>query len=455
MALSKAKAVEAARAIIQEGRAEEMPRLDRIHRALQPHKPGDPARVGVPNDAPEILRQLAIKSETNFLPLVVETFSQAKVDGYYSSTDPTRTAPAWRWWQKNRMDARQTGIHRSATTYGGAYATVLPGDTGPVIKGYSPRRMTAVYSDLEDEWPMMGLDVDGRMLKLFDEEQVYYIGAENPLRSGFGSDLMHLGAADLQYIEARTHGSGATPIVRFRDRMLLEGEEQFGIVEPLMTIQGRLDETIWQTVSIQFVAAFKQRYVTGWVPESEADQMAMGASEAWFFKDDNVKVGQFEESDLTRLLESKDSALRDLSAIGQIPAQNLGVKGISNISSETLAALEAGKDRKQDEITTSLGESWEQVMRLSSHLEGDIASAEDYSGEVRWKDATARSFAQTVDGLGKIGTMLHVPDEILWEQIPGWTPQMIERAKVLRKQADSMGELQRFLEAEGNDEPGR
>jgi hypothetical protein len=57
------------------------------------------------------------------------------------------------------MDARQTGIHRAAMQYGAAYATVLPGDTGPVIHGYSPRRMTAIYQDPEiDDWPFMAID---------------------------------------------------------------------------------------------------------------------------------------------------------------------------------------------------------------------------------------------------------------------------------------------------------
>jgi hypothetical protein len=30
---------------------------------------------------------------------------------------------------------------------------------------------------------------------------------------------------------------GVCPVVRFRDRMLLEGDEQFGIIEPLIDIQ--------------------------------------------------------------------------------------------------------------------------------------------------------------------------------------------------------------------------
>jgi hypothetical protein len=45
-------------------------------------------------------------------------------------------------------------------------------------------------------------------------------------------------------------------------------------------------------------------------------------------------------------IESKQSAVRDMAAIGQMPAQNLGVDALSNISEATLAGLETGKKRK-------------------------------------------------------------------------------------------------------------
>jgi hypothetical protein len=90
------------------------------------------------------------------------------------------------------MDARQTGVHRSALQYGASYASILPGDKAPVIHGYSPRRMTAIYEDTDvDEWPMMALDVNGPMLRLFDEECVYHIGVESYPAHRPGRDGAH------------------------------------------------------------------------------------------------------------------------------------------------------------------------------------------------------------------------------------------------------------------------
>jgi hypothetical protein len=65
---------------------------------------GDPAGRARRDD-----RSWPRKASTNFLPLVVDTFSQVmKVDGYYT---PARRKPSpWQWWLRNRFGARQTGI---------------------------------------------------------------------------------------------------------------------------------------------------------------------------------------------------------------------------------------------------------------------------------------------------------------------------------------------------------
>ncbi|MGZ9829873.1 phage portal protein [Tsukamurella ocularis] len=463
MTLNKRDALDAAQQIMSGARAWEAHRLDLIHRAMQPARDIEgpnvlnsseplqrwqdangvnPLDVIVPADAPPAMHRMAGKSRTNFLPLVVDTFGQVmKVDNYLSS-DGQSSPASWKDWQRNRFDARQTGVHRAALTYGASYVTVLPGDdeNGPAWRGVSPRNMTAIYADSDDEWPMMALEVDRKLVKLYDEENVYYLGAENTPKDLFAAPNWAT-VAELEFIEAREHGVGRCPVVRFRDKMLLDGEEQFGIVEPLMTIQQRINETNFGMLVTQYFAAFRQRYVMGWYPESEAEQARAFAGDTWLFKDADVKVGQFEESSPEYYIRSKASAIQDLGANAQLPIQNFGSDGISNISAETLSALETGMSRKSDEITTSFGESWEQVFRLSAHIAGDEKAAADFGAEVKWRDVTARSFAQTVDGLGKLGQMLGVPDEILWEDIPNWTREKVARAQAMREETDPLARM--------------
>jgi hypothetical protein len=465
VALSKQQALEAARNIAFGPRIAEQPRLDYIAHAVNPRRayaqawdqpgimtPGyDAPTVEMPEKAPAVMRNLAWKSRTNFLPLILDTFAQVmKADGYLEANGAP--SKAWDYWQSNGLDARQTGIHRSALQFGVSYATILPGDKGPAIEGYSPRRMTAVYQDPGvDDWPMMALDVNGPAVTLYDEEMRYRIGVENFPVSGLGAALM-LPTTGQQwvFIDAEPHGMEFCPVARFRDRMLLQGEEQLGIIEPLVDIQHRIDETTFGMMTAQYFAAFKQRYVIGWYPKSEAEKLKAEVSSFWAFDDKDVKVGEFSETDLTRYIASKSSALSDLSAIAQVPASSLGssTAAMRNVSPEAVASNDAGQDRKGSEIKTSFGETWELVLRTAAAIDGDRQAAEDTSSQIRWRDMTTTSSGAIVDALGKMAQMLGVPVEMLWPRIPGWTDQDQDKATELLKSGDALDHLIGELKAQ-------
>ncbi|HEY5201353.1 MAG TPA: phage portal protein [Acidothermaceae bacterium] len=472
MVFSKAQALEAARNIWSGPRVLEAERLNFIASAVNPRRAysawlnaplglrefGAPT-VEMPEDAPQVMKNLAWKARTNFLPLILDVFSQViKADGYIEANGIP--SDAWRYWQVNGLDARQTGIHRSALEFGASYASILPGSMNsapaPVIKGYSPRRMTAVYQDPDiDDWPMMALDVNGPMLRLFDETSVYRIGIEQYPISGLGAALTINPGQQFVYLDQQSHGLDFCPVARFRDRMLLHGEEQFGIVEQLIDMQRRIDETTFGMLTAQYFAAFKQRYVIGWVPQSQMEQLKAEVSSFWAFKDDTVKVGEFTETDLTRYITSKDSALSDMAAIAQVPASSLGNSATSmrNVSPEAVASNDAGQDRKGMEIKTSFGETWELVLRTAALLDGDTAAASDTSSQIRWRDMSTTSPGAIVDALGKLQQMLGIPAEMLWERIPGWTDQDQARAIDLIKSGDSLDKLMFVLNKQATPAP--
>lgn len=457
MAFKPDDAVDAARNIWAGPRVYEQTRLNFISAAVNPKRsyshyidqPFANLGVGYPTveiakDAPQVVRNLAWKARTNFLPLVLDVFSQVmKVDGYIEANG----APSEVWdkcWQPNGLDARQAGIHRSALQFGASYASILPGSTAPVIKGFSPIEMTAIYEDPSiDDWPIMALEVRGPQIRLYDETSVYFIGLENFPISGLGATTLIPDQASWKFLEAREHGMGFCPIARFRDRMLLEGEEQFGIVEPLIDIQRRIDETTFGMLTAQYYAAFKQRYVTGWVPQSEQEAIKAAVGDFMAFQDPNVKVGSTDATDLNGYIESKNSALSDMSAIAQVPASALGNSSASmrNVSPEAVASNDSGQDRKGSEIKTSFGETWELVLRTAAMLAGDSTAAADTSSQVRWRDMSTTSPGAIVDALGKMQQMLGIPAEMLWERVPGWTDQDQARATDLIKSGDSLDKL--------------
>ena len=175
----------------------------------------------------------------------------------------------------------------------------------------------------------------------------------------------------------------------------------------------------------------------GWVPKSEQEELKAGAARIWYIDEDpaNVKIDALPAGDPRAYLEPRAQAIRDFAAIGQIPAQSLGVDGISNISDATLAGLEAAKNRRAGEIQTSLGESHEQLMRLCGHIRGDDSAASDVESEVRWRDFEARSFAATVDGIVKLVQAQILPPEMAVEEVPGVTQQEARRAQAGMRRA--------------------
>jgi Phage portal protein, SPP1 Gp6-like len=462
--LTPKQAVDAASQILNGPRIFEASRIEMIRNALRNRQP----TVEVPDKAPPVMKRLAAKARTNYLPLVLQAYTESlRVDGYRSGGSPAADAPPWQTWMANGLSSRQVGVHRSALAYGAAYVIVLPGEIADpmagqsrsraVLRGASARSCTAVYQDpVNDDYPVLALHVNGPRLRLYDETSEYHIGVEKLLpRPGLAPDWYQTAPYGFSFLERRDHNLGVCPVVRFRDSKLLDDEDEFGIIEPLLPIQQRLDETVFGLLVAQFFGAFKQRYILGWIPESEYEQLAASASQLWTFKDgpQDVQVGELSETDLTRYLAAKEAAIRDIASLAQLPAQSLGLDGIHNISAEALAGLEAAKDRRSDAMAESLGESWKQTLQLAAWAEGDEASARDESATVHWQDTTARSMAQTVDALGKLAATLDVPKRALWSLIPNVTQTDVEAWSRIADESNPMLELQRQLETAATPTP--
>lgn len=406
----------------------------------------------IPSGTPSEVRVMAASSRVNIMPIVVDSLVQSLfVDGFRDNEDATND-PVWDVWQKNRMDARQSGIHRAAAAYGAAYAVVLPGDPVPVIRGVSPRALTAVYGE-DPDWPVWALeraDQNG-LWRLYDDTAIYYLShKENRVVDGR--------VQGWEFIESREHNVGVTPVVRYLDEDDLDAYDEVepeirsltdesrptrGQVSPLMPLQDQIDMTTFGLQIAQHYGAFRQRWIIGWVAENEETQMKASAARLWAFDDvpENVKIGEFDQTDLDGYIKSREATLRHAATLSQTPVHEL-IGEMINLSAEALAAAEAGKDRKVAERQTNAGESHEQMLWLCGQL-GDFEVSDD--AQVKWRDTSARSFAATVDALGKLTQMLGVPPEEVWERVPGVTKQDVERWKNAAKQGDAFSQLTTML----------
>jgi len=411
-------------------RAAEQPVLDELHDYLRNKQ----RHMWVPNTVPDEVRRIANMCRVNVLGLVIDSVAQSMyVDGYRADTGTE--APAWDIWQRNKLDARQVGIHRAMLTYGVSYTTVLPGAPVAVIRGQSPRYLTAVYGE-DDDWPMWALEkrrsaTRGETLyRLFDDKYAYWVTADS--------------AQNVEYVSHEEHGVGRVPVVRYLNKADLD-DEVISDLDDLMNIQDQINFTTFGLLVCQHYGAHAQKWIAGWLAESTEEYLKATAAKVWTFEDPETKFGQFEPATLDGYIESRKDSLRNLAAISQTPAHALRGE-LVNLSAEALAAAEQSERRKITEKETMAGESWEQSLELAAEIDG---LQSDPSAQVRWRDTEARAFAATVDALGKMVQMLGIPPEEVWEKVPGVTQQDVERWRASLDEVDSFARLEQMLARQG------
>lgn len=384
-------------------------------------------------------RTAARKAITNWLPRVSDTFTQGLfVDGYRSPRSGANS-PVWDIWRANGMPARQTITTRGALDYGVSYGLTLPGAGRPVMRALPATRSTAFYADEDDEWPLVGLHWRGAnaagesLYEAYDDEFVY--------------DLVRDGTGTMQVRGLYSHGLGVCPLTRFRTRL---GGASVGVVYPLITVQDRVNETVFALmVALQF-ASFRQRWAKGISVAFDDAGNPIAPFEAavdrlWTTDNPDASFGDFAQTQTSDHLQAYNSAVRTLAALGAI-SPNVLTGDLINLSADALAQIEQQTQAQLGEYETLFGESYEQWLRLAALAAGDTASATDITSSIRWRDTEARSLAATVDALGKMVTMLQIPPSAIWDKVPGVTDSDIERFKAEAGSTDGLALLAAALD---------
>ena len=428
-------------------------------------------------------RWIMKRSRRNFLPLIVSVISQnLHVDGYkptgqtvveaFGTTSPE---PAWEAFRSNRMISRQHGVHRSVIKHGLAYVVVLPGQMAlgeeqqlqsvPVIRPVSAGRMTALYAnDVDDEWPQIAVEVNDffdpatpgnrrYMVTLYDENTRYIMMG---IPSGGQQSIpLQIAEPDDPYLDGKApvskHGLGICPVVRFLHENDLDGElDCSGEIEPLILIQDQINFDTFNLMMAEQYASFRQRWVTGIssVDEEGRDVQPFrpGIDRMFASDDPAVKFGEFSETTLQPYIDAREAGIRHMSTISQVPPYHL-LGQIANMSAEALAAARDGLDRKIEEAQSMMTDPWRNVFRLSSKASSDNSGWSDLTGTVVWRDTSARSFAATIDALGKAAQMLGVPPEELWRRIPGVTADDVEAWQAARAMAEAQATAEQAQKA--------
>ncbi|MFJ3907475.1 phage portal protein [Streptomyces vinaceus] len=433
---------------------------DRLRR-IDDYLHGRHADPYMPAMADDEYRLLAKRSISNWLPLLVGTPAQALyVDGFRPGavagglpTQAETTSDEWAHWQRSRLDARQAAVYRGALTYGHSFTVTELDSAGRVrTKGLSALKTAALFEDPANDdtphaaltvtaWPSPETPGRARMWDAREEYAVTFKSLDD--------------AKSTTVSRVRRHGAGECPVTRFAALVDLEGRT-LGVIEPMICLQDRINQTIFDLLVAQTYASVKVRTATGMAPPIQRDPetgdptldeqgnpiplpINHNARRFLFAEDPDVKFGSLDETPLGGFIDSVDMSIRHLAAVSQTPPHHL-LGQIANLSAEALLAAETSLSRKIAEFRTAFGESWERVFRLAAELSG-LVGAEDHQGEVIWRDMESRSLAQAADALGKLREQLGIPAKGLWRRVPGVTQTEFEDWEELAEDEDSVGQL--------------
>lgn len=418
-------------------RSNGMERLEMIYRYLR-DDPEDRRLGGIPAGAPADVIRLARISRVNLLKFVVNTRVQSMyVDGF-QTPDSAENVAAWEIWQRNGLDARQIGIHRAALAYGASYTTVLPGTSVPVIRGYSPRQLTAWYADEGDDFPVEAIVKRRGGWRYIDDTHVvdFTVGA--------GNTWTKVRTAEHG---ARYEGEKVCPVVRYRDTIDLDDPVR-GIVEPFIPLQDQVNITSFGLQVAQHYGAFRQRYIIGWLAASEQAALKMGASRLMTFEDDpeQIKVGEFGQTELRGYIESREASIRHLATVSQTPVHEL-LGQMINLSAEALEAARASHHAAGEENRTTMGESHELTLNLAAEMHGGTPNPE---AAVVWRDTRIRSLREAAEGLGALAEKLGVPPRGLWHLIPNVPRHVLKRWEEMAERPSDIEEMTKLFERQAN-----
>ncbi|MEU5433830.1 phage portal protein [Streptomyces sp. NPDC020719] len=431
---------------------------DRLHR-IDDYLHGRHDDPYMPPQADDEYRLLARRSVSNWMPLLVNTPGQALyVDGYRAGDETGQgsatnlSSPQWEHWQRSRLDARQSAIYKGALTYGHSFTLTERAKGTVLTKGLSALRTAALYEDpANDDTPYAALTVTAwpsgetpGTARMWDAAVEYKVTFKTP--------------ADEQSVRVAPvgrHGASECPVTRFAASVDLEGRT-VGVVEPMIALQNRINQTIFDLLVAQTYASVKVRTVSGMAPPVRRDPetgevvydeqgnpiplpINHNAKRFLFAEDPDVKFGSLDETPLGGFIDSIDMSIRHLSAVAQVPPHHL-LGQIANLSAEALQAAETSLSRMIQEFRTVFGEAWERVFRVAAELEG-AGAVDDFKGEIIWRDMEQRSLAQAADALGKLKEQLGIPAKGLWKRVPNVTQTELDEWDDLADDEDSVRQL--------------
>jgi hypothetical protein len=390
---------------------------DAIHGAFEP--PYIPSRGR--STLEREYNALIERSETRICKMLVSAqVDRLRVTGVragLSDEDQELASLAWGWMLASRLDRRQSLLYRDAGSYGDGFVLVTDGPKRiPLLTIESPLNL---YPRLDLANPERYSEV----AKVVDDLAWLYTPDE------IISFKRKSVVSQWQVIKSVPHRAGECPIVRFPNDLDSSGRS-FSEIEPVLPIQARLHQGLFDRLLTQRNTSWRQRWGTGIEMDRDDEGNVKGppfeVGPDTFLMSENpeARFGEFLQASLDPLLKAIDADLAAAAMVTRTPPTFLPQNSISSVSAEALVALEAAFAAKIGERQALASEGYERMFTIAARV-ADV-DLPDTLGVV-WADLEMRSQAQRADAALKARSM-GLPIELALE-IMGYSDARIDEIK--------------------------
>lgn len=366
-------------------------------------------------------------------------------------------------WMANDMDFQMEAFLANAATYGEAYLLVGPKDpeTGePTITEENPR-LCHVFPD--PVRPTRSLAAVRLWKDIYLGRTVAVLYLPDAIYSFVGPANTESVQASVAVVNGGFTQMSGTPnelgeVNLVRCQWRADGKAE---AEGSFSIQDRINHQILDRLVITRSQAYRQRWMTGGQiaqagkkGKSGVDQKPPfdpGADTLWHVPAPDAKFGDFDQVDITQILNAVRDDVIDFAANQQLPAHYL-MGRMANIGGDTLTQAESGHKLRTQARQRAVGWTLEKAMRLVFKYKGDEKKAKELDAEVIWADAEIRSLAEKADASVKfaqafaaappfmvpiLAEMMDLdPDQVerLVAEAEAWQQQQMEREQQMLQQ---------------------
>lgn len=344
------------------------------------------------------------KARTNVARLAVRsTRDRMVVTGFRTGADDDENGDkeARDIWNANGLRVEAGDLHTYVLAMGRGYAIiggpaaetqgkpqVTVEDPRQVITAQHPARKRETLAALKmftDD--ISGLDVaylylPGRVFVAYKRR----VEGESQMVNGFQADSWEWNANRGGVVGEKLPYQ-VVPVVEFCN------EDGLGEFEPHMDIIDRINKTILDRMVITAVQAFRQRAITGTLPETDEDgndidystMFAPGPGALWELPD-GVDIKELGQADVTPILESVKADLRDFAAVTATPLYTI-FPDAANGSAEGASTMREAHVFKVEDRINRLSDPWSRTMALAFRFAGDAERASLLAMEPLWRPA--------------------------------------------------------------------